>query len=221
MITKPLNFVINLKRRPDRLKNFLDNCPLQNINIIYGFDGKNIENENINEQKLLENFVNFLPGEKGCFISHLRIWQYIVDNEIEYGLIFEDDANFCKDFLSKYKNFVTEIPTDCDVAFIGGKFDANYKMNENNYIQISKNIIQHKNVTEEYYYDFCRTTHSYILSKNTAKMLISKFETAEKITTALDHWMIQQLNYTNSSIKIYESMPLLCYSPFISNSDIR
>jgi glycosyl transferase family 25 len=221
MSIEPLNFVINLKRRPERLKNFFDNCPLQKINVIYGFDGKNIENENINEKKLLDKFVNFLPGEKGCFISHLRIWRYIVDNDIDYGLIFEDDANLCNDFLKKYKDFITEIPNDCDIAFIGGKFDTDYKMNENNYIQISKNVIQHKNVTPEYYYDFCRTTHSYILSKKTAKMLIHKFDTAETITTALDHWMLQELNYTNSNNKIYESMPLLCYSPFISNSDIR
>ena len=34
-------FVINLKRRPDRLTNFLNNCPYGDVEIVYGFDGKN------------------------------------------------------------------------------------------------------------------------------------------------------------------------------------
>jgi GR25 family glycosyltransferase involved in LPS biosynthesis len=221
MITKPSTFVINLKRRPERLKFFLDNTPLKDVNIEYGFDGKNIENEDINEQNLLQKFINFLPGEKGCFISHLRIWNHIVNNNIEYALIFEDDAILCDGFLEKYNHFINNIPNDCDIAFIGGRFESNYKMDVNNYIEISENVIQHKNITEEYYYDFCRTTHSYILSKKTAKLLIRKFDESEIVTTALDHWMLQNLNYLNSNIKIYESMPLLCHSPFISDSDIR
>lgn len=32
------------------------------------------------------------PGEKGCGLSHFRLWMHIVQNQIPYALIFEDDA---------------------------------------------------------------------------------------------------------------------------------
>lgn len=218
----PINFVINLRRRPDRLERFFKDCPLKNINTIYGFDGKNIENENINEIKLLDKFVTFKPGEKGCFISHLRLWYFIVENNIEYGLIFEDDAIFCENFLDKYKKILNELPKDADFIYIGGKYEPNYTMNENNFIPITDNVIKHKKITPEFYYDFCKTTHSYIISKNAARILIKSFESNPIISTALDHYMTQVLhNDDNNSIKIYESRPLLCHSPFISDSDIR
>ena len=41
---------------------------------------------------------NLLPGEKGCFISHLRIFKDIVNNKIPFGMVFEDDGVFCDDF---------------------------------------------------------------------------------------------------------------------------
>lgn len=213
------NFVINLRRRPDRLERFFKDCPLKNIHTIYGFDGKHIENESENEVKLMDKFVNFLPGEKGCFLTHLRLWHFIFQNDLKYGLIFEDDALFCSNFLQKYENIMKEIPKDADFIYIGGRFEPEYAMNENNFIPITEHVIKHKSSTPEYYYDFCRTTHSYIISKYTAQLLIHNFESSPTISTALDHWMTQTLH--NNKITIYESKPLLCYSPFISDSDIR
>lgn len=32
------------------------------------------------------------PGEIGCFLSHRRCWQKIVDGQLDYALIVEDDA---------------------------------------------------------------------------------------------------------------------------------
>jgi GR25 family glycosyltransferase involved in LPS biosynthesis len=38
------------------------------------------------------------PGEIGCFLSHRRIWQWIVDQQIPQLLIFEDDIAFLPNF---------------------------------------------------------------------------------------------------------------------------
>jgi hypothetical protein len=46
-------FVINLKRRPDRLETFLQRCPYHDVEIVYGFDGKNPELETNKKFKLL------------------------------------------------------------------------------------------------------------------------------------------------------------------------
>lgn len=41
-----------------------------------------------------------LPGEIGCFASHLAVWQALIDGPHEVALVLEDDVNFNSDFLS-------------------------------------------------------------------------------------------------------------------------
>ena len=38
-------YVINLKRRPDRLLNFYEIFPFYDYEIVYGFDGRNYDKE--------------------------------------------------------------------------------------------------------------------------------------------------------------------------------
>ena len=38
------------------------------------------------------NYRQFYPGEIGCYLSHLEVWQDIVKNKIKHALIFEDDS---------------------------------------------------------------------------------------------------------------------------------
>jgi GR25 family glycosyltransferase involved in LPS biosynthesis len=64
-------FVINLKRRPDRLETFKKNCPFTDVEVVYGFDGKY---EKGKEQDITYK-LKLKPGEIGVFISHLRIFK--------------------------------------------------------------------------------------------------------------------------------------------------
>jgi glycosyl transferase family 25 len=215
-------FIINLKRRPDRLSIFFKNCPIKNLSIIFGFDGKNIDLEDKDEIKLISKFEGFKPGEIGCFLSHLRIWKIIVENKIKHSIIFEDDAIFTDNFLNKFNSVLYNLNDDMDILYIGGRFNPNFKMKPKNYLQISDNIIQHNKNNLDLNEDgfiFCRTTHSYIISYDLAKLFISIFENESKITIALDHWMMN--NILKNKIKVYDSFPLLCHSPYISDSDIR
>ena len=40
-----------------------------------------------------------LPGEIGCYFSHLAVWQALVDSPFQYALVLEDDVVFHDDFL--------------------------------------------------------------------------------------------------------------------------
>jgi GR25 family glycosyltransferase involved in LPS biosynthesis len=66
-----------------------------------------------------------------------------------------------------------------------------------------------------------RTTHGYIIFKNAARILVDVFNKSEseKIGQAVDFWIL--LNSINNDICIYDTKPLLCHCPFISDSDIR
>ena len=72
-------FVINLKRRPDRLESFQERCVYKDIEVIPGFDGKNPHLESKKEQKIYKSLPQRLqPGARGVWISHLRIWKQII-----------------------------------------------------------------------------------------------------------------------------------------------
>ena len=95
-------FVINLKRRPDRLEQFFKRCPYprESIEVVYAFDGKNPDQESKKERKLVTKFPkDRQPGAIGCSISHLRIWKKMVNENIPVATIFEDECFFDSTFL--------------------------------------------------------------------------------------------------------------------------
>ncbi|CAI9553755.1 unnamed protein product, partial [Staurois parvus] len=63
-------------------------------------------------------------GEVGCFLSHYKIWQEIVDQKLEVTLVFEDDVHFESFFKRKMIRLLGEVRTiqlDWDLIYIGRK----------------------------------------------------------------------------------------------------
>jgi len=90
-------FCINLKSRKDRLDRFIKinkNKLLQDIEIIEAVDGKKINiSEIINKINPLDYLTskNLLHGVIGCCSSHFSVLQKMIDENIEYAIIMEDD----------------------------------------------------------------------------------------------------------------------------------
>ena len=77
----------------DRLQK---NCPLDS-EIVDAVDGKKLSAREIASVYQREMYrprypFKLRPAEIGCFLSHRKCWQKIVDENLDYGLIFEDDA---------------------------------------------------------------------------------------------------------------------------------
>jgi GR25 family glycosyltransferase involved in LPS biosynthesis len=216
--------VINLKRRSDRLKEFIEKCPFKNVNILYAFDGSNLFNES--DKFKANQFLNLNNGEIGCFISHIRCYEYMIKNNIDNMLIFEDDCNFCDNFINNLNNILIEYNNykvnnkTFDILYIGGRFGPNFFTNANISLKISENLVKHidNNLNNTDRFNLDRTTHSYIISKYTAGFLLDIFYNSI-IDKPIDHWLIKTFNKYNYSI--YSSQPLICYSPLVGNSDIR
>ena len=217
-------YVINLKRRFDRLINFLSNCPFDKniIEVFNGFDAKNYNKES--EKDLLLYNSNQLKnlgglhrtGEKGCFISHLKIWNHILENNIDNTLIFEDDALFSDNFLTILKNIKLE---EFNIIYLGGRFEKDFIMPDYLQIKIDENIVQHKiNTWNGIYHD--RTTHAYIINYKLAEIFLKEFLNSDNIDLPpVDHFMMKTLIKYN--IPIYNTSPLICWSPINGDSDIR
>lgn len=57
------------------------------------------------------------PGEIGCFLSHRRIWQYMVDNKIDRMLIVEDDVSFLPNFAASLQQSIEQAVDGSYVQF--------------------------------------------------------------------------------------------------------
>jgi len=60
------------------------------------------------------------PGEVGCYASHLKALRAIVDGNLAYALVLEDDAILPADTDAIVKDILANIPVDWDVVHICG-----------------------------------------------------------------------------------------------------
>lgn len=212
-------FVINLKRRPDRLEKFFTRCPYpkDSIEVIQAFDGKSINDETKKERKLVHKFKAGLPmGAVGCFISHLRIWKKMVNDNIPVAMIFEDDAQFNENFYDFMESM--EIPEKVNLLYFGGRFSKNVTIPDYAMESINNKVYRH--ITEPWDMRLHeRTTHGYILTSKLAKFLINAFDIYDENVQAVDYFMVHTLK--NLNIAYHSTYPLVCWSPMVGDSDIR
>ncbi len=160
-------YVINLKRREDRLDKFKDNI-INNLNgidieVIEAVDGKEIRFDD--EMKKRINPWNFkflnedrLRGVVGCCLSHLKVYEKMIQDNIDHCIVFEDDCDFINeevknnaiDILSQVK-----IPNNYGIIFLNNSFykGKNY---DDNLIELTK---------------FNNTTEAYIINRKYAEIL--------------------------------------------------
>ena len=105
-----------------------------------------------------ENFVYYLNnGQRCCAQSHINVWRHIVENNLEYALILEDDACFDKKWLEKLDVFFTQNQdTEWDALFLNAS-EPCFPLNE------------WTNANEQY---LCG---GYILSNKGAKTILDMF----------------------------------------------
>tara|TARA_B100001175_G_C19506420_1_gene641112 strand:- start:740 stop:1471 length:732 start_codon:yes stop_codon:yes gene_type:complete len=218
---KCCSFVINLERRPDRLKQFLKKYV--NNDFIDLYLKKAVEGEKPNCEARLRRLRS---GEYGCFLSHYEIWKYVKINSIPYCCIYEDDVNFSKDYNTKLYQLLKELPDDFNILYLGGRFICNYKSKRVS--KVTQNIFKHAYSAD--YKNRCwpgsdldRTTHAYIISLKCATFLCEQICEENPIISmnkAVDHFLIDVL-YKKNKLDILNSQPLIAWSPRKGDSDIR
>jgi len=111
-------FCITLEKSPERWervqKNFLELN--QEVIKFVGCDGKLITENDV--PPLWKEYHFYGNGICGCAMSHYKLWQHILDNDIEYACVLEDDAEVIKKIES------IEAPDDFDVLYISNRVGA-------------------------------------------------------------------------------------------------
>ncbi len=144
-------------------------------------------------------------GQIGCYESHARVWQRIVDQNLGSALVLEDDAaiTYTQDTVDRLKQFLSELKTiPFDVAYIGniGLHPAKQ--------QLSKNIVEPSNWEGLY---------TYYITREGARKLLQK---AFPITQAVDLFVGQQAR--EGTIRTVSMTPPLNFVvPVESDTDKR
>ena len=117
----PTIFVINLERSPERLESSQQQLAEQGLSFerINAIDGAMLTAAQINSHYNAElNKQNYhyplSPGQIGCYLSHRKAWQTIVDRQLDYAIVLEDDF-ILKDDLSHTITNIEQLPVDWQI----------------------------------------------------------------------------------------------------------
>ena len=189
-------YLMNLKRRPDRLERFMTYYNLSDMNKynimkFEAIDGSLLDVNTVPlselarlEMKQLETtgfrykHYQLTKGAIGCYLSHVKIWEDIVKHNYEHVLVFEDDARPPPHFLKALKYNMKYIPQDWDIVLLGKlcneceEFEKYYKVNR------------------------FMLTHAYLITRKAIEKII-KTDTLFPITQQIDAYMSELSSHLN------------------------
>lgn len=112
---KPMkNYVISLTTATNRREHIKTEFGKQNIHFEF-FDAvtpNDIEHISTQLNIPLVNNQRLSLGEKACFLSHVCLWQKMIDDDLEYVAIFEDDVYLGENAIAFLKDDWLSFPFD-------------------------------------------------------------------------------------------------------------
>lgn len=137
---------------------------LDDIERIVGVGGENVPPEDISE--MCQTFCS--PGMIGCGISHIKCWRTVVEQNLPYALILEDDAYLLPNFRRKMMAVLLDMPEDYHMLLLGCFLCEKSMPTNKEQIRSVKNFAG---------------THAYIVSQKGARFLV---ENIPKVTYHID-----------------------------------
>lgn len=199
-------FIINLDKSTDRLATStqrLDEVGISfsRIQAVYGADLSATEKAQHYDPQLNKKlfYRELNDGEIGVYLSHRKVWQTIVDKNLDYGIIFEDDFILQED-INRAKKNLEAIPFDWDYIKLAGYY--NRKRKQTIIFKqkiIDMDLIAHSKVIT----GASATAVSYNAAK---KLLVSTAKFGRPLDTDLQHWWEKGIH-------------IFCLLPYISAPD--
>jgi GR25 family glycosyltransferase involved in LPS biosynthesis len=198
-------FVINLKRRKDRLEKLYNNSPYLKNRIIEfeAFEGKNIKLTKSIARLFRPHDFMWKKAVMGCALSHLQMWHQLANEkpDINNYLILEDDVKLQDGWEQKWNEALSSLPENYDVIYLGGVLPPNRQGFEtikepiNKYFsRVKENNFFGQDVPNRYFH-FC--AYSYILSKEGARKIMAIIEAKDGYWTSADHMICNPIDFLN------------------------
>jgi GR25 family glycosyltransferase involved in LPS biosynthesis len=195
-------FVIHYKPLIDRKHHILEQFRKHNI-VDYEFI--EIDRDELHEQNTSIFEHNYSKSQMAISLSHFYAYKQISDN-YENGLVFEDDIVLSDDFTNILQRYMSQLPDDYDMLFIGDGCGLH--------------IEKHKITPSQYIYEKClyptrwggngatRCTDSYVINKKCAKQLCTYIDNLPyKINSAIDWWL--NVAARENNLKVYWAEPTI------------
>jgi len=152
-------YLLNLKRRPDRLMNFMNHyvkSDIADVSVmkVDAVDGSTLDIDKVPltdlaraELKEIENtgfrskHYQLTKGAIGCYLSHVKIWQHVLLNGHQVALVFEDDAHIPPNFAYFLNKAIVQVPLDWDIVLLG--YICNKCESHTTYNEVNRFMLTH------------------------------------------------------------------------------
>lgn len=146
------------------------------------------------EQLFNMSYMNFSKkisvGSLSLVLKHMDCWKKLLENNFDYILVLEDDAEIPNNFSETINNIMSEVDSNnCELVMIGttdGFVSPN--INRNNLLHFNK-------------FQKTRCTHAYIISKSCAKKMLDGFL---NFNLPIDFKMNEVIQLTDIKVWWYE-----------------
>jgi GR25 family glycosyltransferase involved in LPS biosynthesis len=113
-------FVVHYSKLTDRKNHILrqfEKHGIHEFEFIEGFDKDDITDENC--RQFDPEYIMNRRGELSLHLKHFYIYQMMVNEKIDEALIFEDDIILSDGFMEKLTEYMTQLPSNYDMLFLG------------------------------------------------------------------------------------------------------
>ena len=199
--------LINLERRPDRLRATLNKFTeksnsqgLENIQLFPAVDGAELVIDEAIQHMFRGSELPLRPAQTACALSHLALWFELMNGDSEWCLILEDDVSPLPHFTSRLRLLLGQIEDkrNTDLVFLGLHYSEEHLYPDSS---VQKLIALN---TE----GVIGGTFGYLISQQAAKILLGVAHT-QGIPCGIDTFILQHLD----KIRCTEAVPHLLSSP--------
>ena len=206
-------FVVNLDRREDRKKAFLESHPdfKGAVRRLPAYDGLKLQLSPPLAALFRNNDFFWKKAVMGCALSHLKLWLTLATDNVgtESYLIMEDDCRMVPQWHEAWSKAYANLPADWEIVYLGGVLPPNkagvpmcMEPVADGLARIAPNqFFGQKEPTRAFH--FC--TYAYVLSKKGAMKLIEACLSQSGYYTSADHMLFGPLDKTN----VYVLNPLV------------
>lgn len=203
-----LTLVINLNRSKERLQKI--RARLNELNIgferIEAFDGSNLSDDEYNSLTYPYNHqcrVRFTreltKGEVGCFISHRKCWQKLVNSNEDYAVILEDDLHI-SDEAKQFLENLDWLPSNINLI----RLSSLYRENNRLYIKQRTDLNHQENYSIAKTLRYALGTQCYIISKEFARRALAM---SEKFECPVDEFLFNRLFEFANTCEAWQLIP--------------
>lgn len=184
-------FLINLDRQPGRLRFMQQQLSALGVTPIR-IPATNGRDPDERSRSCAASYAQLSPGEIGCFESHRRLWQRIVDEGIPAAFVIEDDVILASDFAE------LDFPEiDADII----KIDAGIG-SLSWYGTLSKPVTEMRSLRRLLGTEF--STGCYFITAAGARKLLAR---SRKYIDPVDRFMFDQTSRAFWAMKVWKLVP--------------